>query len=199
MLHRTLLAALNHLLAGEEWAGKHLKPFAGQAIRLELPPLVVDLAITPEGRFASVDGDADTPATVTLTFPADAPVRLLANLGDPAALMASAQIQGSADLADCLGFVFRNLRWDVESDLAPLVGDIAAHRLVGFGRQFIGWQQQLAGNLARNLAEYFTEERPVISGRRDVAQFLRDVDAVAASLDQVERRVGALEASRRTR
>lgn len=197
MLHRTLLAALNHLLAGEEWAAKHLKPFAGQTIRLGLPPLVVDLAITPEGRFVSADGD--TPATVTLTFPADAPVRLLSGLGDPSTLMASAQIQGSADLADCLGFVFRNLRWDVESDLAPLVGDIAARRLVGFGRQFIGWQQQLAGNLVRNLAEYFTEERPVISGRRDVAQFSRDVDAAAASLDQVERRVGALEAPRRTR
>jgi ubiquinone biosynthesis protein UbiJ len=199
MLHGALLAALNHLLAGEEWAGKHLKPFAGQTARLEVPPLVVDLAITPEGRFVSADSVSDTPATVTITFPASAPVRLLGGLADPSSLISSAQIQGSADLADCLGFVFRNLRWDVESDLAPLVGDIAARRLVGFGRQIIGWQQQLAGNLARNLAEYFTEERPAITSRRDLAQFSRDVDTVAASLARVERRVGVLEAPRRTR
>jgi len=197
MLHGIFLTALNHLLAGEDWSGKHLKPFAGQIVRLECPPLVVDLAITPEGRFVSAEGD--TPANVTITLPAGALLGLLGGMADPSALMSSAQIQGSADLADCIGFVFRNLRWDVESDLAPLVGDIAAHRLVGFGKRFFAWQQELAGNLARNLVEYFTEERPAIAGRRDVQQLAHGVDAVAADLTQVERRVGALEASRRTR
>lgn len=197
MVREAFLAALNHLLANEEWARAHLKPFAGQTARLELVPLAMDLAITDDGRFSAAG--AGTSPAVTITLPANAPLRVLAGGADRSSLMASAQVRGSADLADCLGFVFRNLRWDVESDLATLVGDIAAHRLARSGKRFIDWQKQAAWNVARNLAEYLTEERPEIAASRDVARFVREVDSVAASLLRIEQRIGALEASRRAR
>lgn len=191
MLQEAFLAGLNHLLAGEEWARGRLKPFAGQTVRLELPPLLFCFAITPGGYFRS--NDADTPATVTLSLPGASPLRLLGALGDPAALLASAQITGAAGLADCIGFVFRNLRWDVESDLADLVGDIAAHRLVHAGKQLVDWQQKAAWSLARNVAEYFTEENPAIARHCDVDGFCRDVGALTGSLARLEERIAALE------
>ena len=43
-------AALNHLLAGEDWARARLQPFAGQTVRLEAPPLARAL-----NRHAEVD------------------------------------------------------------------------------------------------------------------------------------------------
>ena len=191
-------AALNHLLAGEAWAHARLKPFAGQTVRLEAPPLpALDLTITAEGGFTAAERDAS--AAVTITLPADALLRLLGSRMDTAALMASAHIQGPADLADSLGFVLRNLRWDVESDLAACVGDIAAHRLTRFGRRFIDWQRKLARNLAENAVEYFTEERPAIAGRRDAERFSRDVGAAADRLAQLEKRIDALEAARHGR
>lgn len=64
-----------------------------------------------------------TAAAVSITLPADAPLRALT---DRPALMASAQISGSAEFAECLGFIRRNLHWDVEADVSTLVGDIAA-------------------------------------------------------------------------
>ena len=156
-------AALNHLLAGEDWARARLQPFAGQTVRLEAPPLALELTITADGGFAA------------------------------AALMALAHIRGPADLADSLGFVLRNLHWDVESDLAAFVGDIAAHRLTRLGRRCVDWQRELARNLAENAAEYLVEERPTLVGRRDADRFSHDVGAAAARLAQLERRIDALE------
>jgi hypothetical protein len=48
---------------------------------------------------------------------------------DRDALFASVKLSGSADLAECLAFVFRNLGWDIEEDLASVLGDIPARRL----------------------------------------------------------------------
>ena len=191
MLHDAFLAGFNHLLAGEEWARGRLSPFSGQTVRLELPPLRFYFEITAAGYFRKKEGD--TPATVTLSMPGASPLRLLGTLADPATLLASAQITGAAGLADCIGFVFRNLRWDVESDLANVVGDIAAHRLVHTGKRLVDWQQKAAWNLARNVAEYLTEERPALASHRDVARFCQNVGTLTGALARLEERISALE------
>jgi ubiquinone biosynthesis protein UbiJ len=188
MLVGAALGFLNHLLASEEWARDRLKAFAGKTARLELGALGLPLEITPDGRFAA--GAKDAAASVTITLPADAPLRVLS---DPASVFAAAQISGSAELAESLGFVFRNLRWDVESDLAQLLGDIAARRLVAGGTQLLAWQRQQAMNLARNVAEYCTEENPTIARRRDVSAFCAEVGGLQEALTKLESRVAALE------
>jgi len=194
MLQRALIAALNHLLSNEMWARDHLKGFAGQTARIELPPVVLDLAITPEGGF--VRSDAASPPTVTITIPASAVFRLTSGLETPETVFGAALVKGPADLTDCLGFVFRNLRWDIESDLAPLVGDIVAHRLVWFSKHFADWQRQQMRNLARNFAEYCAEEARVVTTRADVAEYCREVDSLAAPLHQLEARISSLESLR---
>lgn len=182
------LAFINHLLAGEDWARDRLKLHAGQALRLELGTLAWALAITAEGFFAG--GDESAAAAVTITLPADAPLRALS---DRPALLAAAQISGSAELAETVGFLLRNLRWDLENDLARVVGDIAARRLVEGGRRLGGWQAAQARNLAQNLAEYFTEESALIARRQDLADFADEVAALQERLAQIEQRVAALE------
>jgi ubiquinone biosynthesis protein UbiJ len=188
MLLGAALGIVNHLLAGEGWARERLQPFAGQTARLELGALTLPLAISPHGLF--VAGERNLAPSVTITLPADAPLRALT---DRPALFASARLSGSAELAECLGFVFRNLRWDVESDLAQVVGDIAAHRLVAGGRQVVRWHQQQATNLAINLAEYFTEEDPAIARRLDLSDFCAEVARLPGELARLEARIAALE------
>ena len=188
MLLGTALAAINHLLAGEDWARQRLAPFAGQTARLEFGALALPLSISADGLF--VAADRDTPADVTITLPADAPLRALT---DRESLFTAAQLSGSAQLAENLGFVFRNLRWDVEADLSRVVGDIAAHRLVAVGSRVASWQRQQAFNLAANVAEYFTEESPSIARQRDVAGFCAQVADLPQQLDRLEARIAALE------
>ena len=179
---------INHLLAGEYWARDRLKPFAGQTVRLDAGVLGRVFAINADGFVAA--GDEDAAVAVTITLPADAPLRALI---DRPALFAAAQISGSAELAENLGFLIRNLRWDIESDLAQLVGDIAARRLVEGGKRVRDWQAEQAQNLAQNLAEYFTEENPLIASRQELANFCSEVAALRDRLAQIERRAAALE------
>ena len=189
MLLGTTLGLVNHLLAGEDWARQRLSPFAGQTARLEFGALTLPLAIDADGLFVVAGGNA--PADVTITLPADAPLRALT---DRPSLFTAARLSGSAELAETLGFVFRNLRWDAESDLAQVVGDIAAHRLVAVGSQLARWHRQQAVNLAANFAEYFTEENPSIARRDDVADFCAQVAALPPELARLEARIASLEA-----
>ena len=188
MLTKVAIGFVNHLLTGEGWSRERLKAFAGQTVQVMLGTLSLPLEITADGLFAA--GDKNGTATVSITLPADAVTRMLT---DRASLLAAAQISGSAELAECLGFIFRNLRWDTESDLSRLVGDIAARRLVAGGKQVFQWHQQQAKNLALNLAEYFTEEDPAIARHPDVSAFCADVESLHDPLNRLEKRIASLE------
>ena len=188
MLIDAALGLANHLLVSEDWAHNRLKAFAGQTARLQLGALNFPLEITADGRFRT--GDKNATSAVTITLPADAPIRAVT---DRASLLVSAQIRGSADLAECLGFVFRNLRWDVESDLSQVFGDIAARRLVQGGKQLAAWPLAQARSVALNLAEYFTEERPAIARQQDVSSHCGEINRMQTQLKNLEKRIGALE------
>lgn len=188
MLVDAALGVLNHLLVEADWACDHLKAFAGQSACLEFGALSLPLEITPGGLFRA--SDKNTPASVTIRLPADAPLRALT---DRPSLFTAAHISGSAELAETLGFVFRNLRWDAESDLSRLVGDVAARRLVEGGKHLARWQQKQAWNLALNLAEYFTEESPAIARQQDVSAFCAEAGRLQEELARLEKRVAALE------
>ena len=158
--------------------------------------MTLSLTVTDEGTFSAAPADAL--AAVKVVLPADLPLRLLGGRMDMAGMMASAHVQGPADFADSLGFVLRHLRWDAESDLAKLTGDIAAHRLIGAMKNFLGWQRQSAINLAENVAEYLVEEKPTLLGKAAAERFSGAVDAMTTRLSPLERRIALLESARRT-
>lgn len=179
-----LQAAINHLLGQASWAREKLMPFAGHAAQIKLPPFEAAFLITPEGSIAAPEPGAET--EVTISLPATTP--LLALQGKEA-VMRAARIDGSAEFAQALGFVIRNLRWDAEEDLSRLVGDVAAHRIVKGGHGFAAWQQQAAQNFAANLAEYFTEEQPLIAKQADIAAFSADIDRLRDDVARLEKRL----------
>lgn len=188
MLSDAALGIVNHLLTSEGWASDRLKSFAGKRFRLEQGVLKLTLEITASGCLDSAD-ERD-PVDVCFTLPADAPKRVLT---DRPSLYTATQINGSAELAETLGFVFRNLRWDAERDLSHLVGDIAAHRVVEGSKLLFKWHQQQAKNLALNFAEYLTEESPTITPRREIAGFCSEVELLRRTLEVVEKRIDSLE------
>lgn len=188
MLLGTALRFANHVLTGEHWARVRLKPFAGQTAHFEFGTFLIPLTITSNGLLAA--GDRSTVAAVTIRLADDAPLRALS---DPPALLASARIAGSADLAETLGFVFRNLRWNPEDDLARLSGDIVARRLSQGAKQFAQWHLRTAKNFALNVAEYLTEESPAIARHTDLSRFFRSVDALRDDCARFEQRLQKLE------
>jgi ubiquinone biosynthesis protein UbiJ len=181
------LGALNHLLSQADWARAKLLPFAGRRARLAMLPFQFDLAIREDGYVEAAP--AGEPPDVTMTLPADAPLRALQGQEQ---IIAAARVEGNAHLATELSFVLRNLRWDAEEDLSRAVGDIAAHRLVQGATAFAGWQRQAARNLAENVAEYVSEENPLVARPQELAAFGGEVGDLRDKLSRLERRIDKL-------
>ena len=182
-----LISAANHLLGQAPWARAKLAPFAGHAAMIKLPPFEAAFLIREDGCVSPPLPDAEL--EVSISLPAVTP--LLALQGKEA-VMRAARIEGSAEFAQALGFVIRNLRWDAEEDLSKVVGDIAAHRIVTGTRELAAWQQQAARNVAENFVEYFTEERPLIARSADIAEFSSDIDHLRDDVARLEKRVQRL-------
>ena len=184
-----LLAAVNHVLGQAPWARERLQPFAGRIAQFALPPLTGAFAVTGDGLMTAPPVEAEVEADVTVTLPATAPLLALQGFD---VLMRNVRLDGAVDFAEALGFVLRNLRWDAEEDLSRVVGDIAAHRLVGGAQQLFAWQKQAARNLAENLAEFFTEEQPLIARHDEVAAFSADVAALRDDVARLQKRIERL-------
>ena len=106
------------------------------------------------------------------------------------------EIAGDTGFAAAIHHVARNLRWDVEEDLSRIFGDIAAHRMTAAGRTLNRWGEQALENTGRAFAEYWTEERPLIAGRRDLEEFNRAVDALRDDVARLEKRIENLASGR---
>lgn len=188
MLQTAPLAVINHLLKDAQWARMRLAPFASRSFTLEVPPLIMHAAITDEGYLAPPTGEQSPNVAITVPFSA-----LPAAARGMDALFRQARISGEADFAEAIGFVARNLKWDLEEDLSRLVGDIAAHRLTQTARAVFDWQKQSLINATENLAEYLTEETGVLLKPAPLKPFLDEVDDLRDAVARLEKRLEKLE------
>ncbi len=186
MIQTVVLGTLNHLLAQANWARRQLLPFAGRRARFEMPPWQLAFSVDAEGRFEAI---AEPEVDVTVSLPADGPLLALQGIDR---LMATAHVTGNAEFATTLSFVLKNLRWDAEEDLSRLVGDIAAHRLVGGVSTLAGWQRQASRNLAENLAEYLGEEAGLLTPAGELDGLRTDLADFSHQLARLQTRVEAL-------
>jgi ubiquinone biosynthesis protein UbiJ len=189
MLSRLAAAPVNHVLRGESWALRHLQPHAGRTVRFDVFPFAFAFTIRDNGEVAPAVAGAPPDVTLSLTPPVA--LRILA--GDEAAQREVA-VHGDGDFAQAVQFVVRNARWDAEEDLARLFGDRVAHRMARTGRGMLQFQARVANSLARNLSDYWVEERPLIARRSDVEKFVHDVDTLRDDVERLAQRVARLSA-----
>ncbi len=180
-----LIAAINHVFDQADWARDRLQPFAGRSVRVAMFPLSFTFSIGSDGRLLASSASPD----LEIVLPAEAP--FLALQGNER-VMKSADIKGPADLADALGYVLRNLRWDIEEDLSRVVGDIAAHRIVAVLNAFANWQRQAARNLGENVSEYLIDEKKALVKQSEAAAFVGEVEQLRNQSAQLEARVERL-------
>ena len=182
-----VIPLLNHLLEREDWARQRLRPFSGQTAQIEGGPIQLVMTVDDTGIFRAAT--LKEVPTVTISFGAEAPVKLLT---EPASLFASARLTGAANFAETLAFVFRNLRWDYEADLAGVIGDIPARRLVRLLADGVNWHRSAAQRVGANVAEYATEESALVTPSRDLVSFADEVDRLRDDLARLEKRVSRL-------
>jgi ubiquinone biosynthesis accessory factor UbiJ len=179
---------VNHVLRGESWALRRLQPFAGRTAAFEVLPFCFSLTVRDNGEVASAAPGAVPDAQFRLS-PAAA-LRIFA--GDERAYQ-EVHVSGDSEFAQTIEFVVRNARWDIEEDLSRVLGDTAAHRLVSAGRGIMLLQARAAASFARNVSDYWLEERPLIARRTDVEKFVQEVDTLRDDVERLSQRIARLQ------
>lgn len=149
-----LALLLNHVVASEPVAMAKLKAHVGRTVDIRwtssfVPPFAawlapgstsadwapqpVRLTITPAGLFelATADGAASPPVGLTLTVHLTAPWTMArrALQGE----RPEVSIDGDAALAETASWLMKNLRWDIEDDLARWLGNTPSQVLRSVG------------------------------------------------------------------
>lgn len=162
-----LILLANHVLASEPVAMQKLQPFAGRQIAISitssasqtpllktlaawLPPSV-NLTITRAGLLElSAPGSVESTGAQGLSIGLDVPppwsaLQLLIKRERPAV-----SIEGDAALAEAASWLMKNLRWDLEDDLARWLGTTPSQVLKGVAEQVkAGLSRLRPGNTPR--------------------------------------------------
>ncbi|MDP1644320.1 MAG: hypothetical protein Q8L71_02310 [Thiobacillus sp.] len=182
--------SLNHLLRQSPGATEALRRHAGRSVRFDLTLAQFDCRIADDGYFS--EAVVDVPDAVIRPTPAL--VARLPFFGRDA--WRFAEYSGDPALLATLDRVFKQLNWDVEADLAPLVGDIAAHRLHTMGRDALAGIAHMVSALGHNASEYVVEEAELMARAVDVARFDHEVDLLADGVARLDARLRLLETRR---
>jgi ubiquinone biosynthesis protein UbiJ len=183
---------INHVLQAEPWAMAELARHAGKVILLNLPIGKLYFEISSEGSLVALT-NVDNPS-LELEVSAEA-LRTMAggpgNLREQA--MKSVKISGDADLAQLLGRLSGQLRWEYEEDLARLIGDAPANFAVRQGKKLISAGRSAASDLLANVVEYVGEERKVLLNKRDFMIHKNELSTLRDAIDRMEKRIQLLE------
>jgi ubiquinone biosynthesis protein UbiJ len=169
-LMNRLTLMLNHVLASEDAAVRRLRPHAGRFIRLQMtgwpgllpPPPALTFLVTPAGLLEWCGQQPPSAVDLQLAVDASNPARALAQglTGQRPAV----EVAGDAALATDVSWLMDNLRWDVQDDLARLIGDAPAHELARVGAVLAGGVRQAVSSLS-SLAARASGASPESPGR----------------------------------
>ena len=128
-----VLLLVNHVLLQEPEAYGRLARRQGSVMDLRWGHLQMQWRITPAGLFERADGERAP--DLVLSLDGHSPVQCLRLLlqGERPPV----QIEGDVQLAAEMAWLADNLRWDVEDDLARVLGDVPAHALADAGRRLL--------------------------------------------------------------
>lgn len=180
--------SLNHLLRQSPGAAEALAKHTGACVRFDLTLAQFDFRIGDDGYFS--EAAVDVPDAVIR--PTAALLTRLPFFGREA--LRHADYSGDDALLQTLDRVFKQLDWDVEADLAPIVGDVAAHRLHALGRDALAGLARAFSALGHSAGEYLVEEAELMARGVDVARFNREVDTLADDVARLDARLNLMQA-----
>lgn len=178
---------LQHLTSQNNWSRKHLAPYAGSVIQLNIVPIKTALLILEDGSLG-IPTDHQV-AEATIHIPPSLAVRLLAK--DEAAKM-HIKVDGDTQLAAEIGKVLQLMRWDIEEDLSQVIGDIPANKTVSATKHVLSEAKTQTANIAEMFAEYWQEEQPLLAKKWRVEAFNEAVDKLRSDVARFEKQLDKL-------
>jgi ubiquinone biosynthesis protein UbiJ len=147
---RRVVLLLNHVLMQEPEASCRLKRQTGRIVLVQWRNFFFKLVATPAGLLDLADQDAQADLVLTVSDESPLVLAQAALRGDKPAV----RIQGDVQLAAEVNWLTEHLRWDMEEDLARVLGDVPAHTL-----------SQLAQGLVGALRQFLTKVAAIAPGK----------------------------------
>jgi ubiquinone biosynthesis protein UbiJ len=186
------VAAINHLLVQEAWARAALTRHAGKVACIDASGIALRMRVAKDGMLETATADAGVtpPANVTIRLKlADVPLILQ----NRERAFSYVKIEGDAEFANTISQLSNGLRWDAEYDLEKVVGPIAANRLAGGARSVTGLLTTLQRKALENMAEFLTEEQPVLVRPVQAEGFGSEVTRLRDDVERAAKRIARLE------
>ena len=140
-VQRRIVLLLNHVLMREPAATERLARQKGHVVMVQWRTFFVRFLITPAGLLDLAQADAMADLSLTATDESASTIAQSLLRGDKPAI----RIEGDVQLAADVNWLVDHVRWDIEDDLARVVGDAPAHtmgliarRMAQVLRQFVG-------------------------------------------------------------
>jgi ubiquinone biosynthesis protein UbiJ len=188
ILFAGLPAAINHLLAQEEWARVKLAQHAGKLACVDAGLFAVRLRVGAAGMLETASAAELAQVTIRVKL-SDLPLIL----HNRERAFSYVKIEGDADFANTISQLSQSLRWEAEHDLSKVVGDIAATRIVSGAKELASSARMAQQKLAENVAEYFLEENPMLLRPDAVAEFAAAVGKTRDDVERLAKRIERLE------
>lgn len=185
----SVVAWYGRLLAREDAARAALAPYAGRSARFEAGLVNVFLAVAAGGRLAAGSGTPSVTITLDPQVLADA-------LLDPGAVLRRMRVEGDAEFARALTEVLSRLKPDPAEDLARIIGDAPAQRLVDSVHAAMERMRDSAQRLARQGADFLVAEHPALLGKQEFSRFTGELAELQARLERLQARAAAATADR---
>lgn len=141
--HRAVLF-LNHVLQQEPEAQQRLVRQQGRVVRFQWRFVTMELVATPAGLLDLAPPGSEPELTLSVTDDNPFEIARATLRGDKP----SVQIVGDVQLAAEVNWLVDHVRWDVEDDLARVIGDVPAHAIGNAVRRVVGALRQFVGNRA---------------------------------------------------
>lgn len=186
---------LNALLQREDWARTRLYPHSGKTVRFVAGPIKVNLGITSSGYTQASDGAIVPDVILTLPTHQISKLPALIRSQDPSDLVAMLHIEGDAGLAQAVSDLARDLRWDIEHDLANRFGDVAATRFLKTGSSLFQTARQSTVHLTENVSEYLGHESRMLLNRPAFTVWSSELNTALGHLEKLEARTHTLNRS----
>ncbi|MFZ4288476.1 hypothetical protein [Variovorax sp. HJSM1_2] len=157
--HRVVLL-LNHVLMQEPEAMTRLARQKGQVVLMQWRQFNMKLLATPAGLLDRAEPHAA--ADLTLTVTDESPLQLAQAVlrGDKPGV----RIEGDVQLAAEVNWLVDHVRWDLEDDLARLIGDAPAHTVGQVARSVVTALRRFVGSRRNSDAAAGVDEASVASG-----------------------------------
>lgn len=140
-MHRRTVLLLNHVLMQEPQAMERLARQKGRVVLVQWRQFTFRLLVTPAGLWdlAAPQQAADLTLVVTEENPLAIAQALMQGAKPPV------RIEGDVQLAADVNWLADHVRWDLEEDLARVMGDAPAHGVVQAAKSMVQGLRQFVG------------------------------------------------------